>query len=394
MIWYPYAQMKTMKNSIKITYAKGTKLYAGDYELIDSISSWWSVVHGYNNEEINETLKNQIDKFSHVMLGGLTHDPVEKLSEKLSQILPKDLDYCFFSDSGSVAVEVSLKMAVQYYYNLGKREKKGFVALKNSYHGDTFKAMEVGDDEDYHLAFPEKNNIYHISSCEKELEEVLRNNKPCGLIVEPLLQGAGGMKTYTIDFLKKARELCDRYDTLLIFDEVATGFGRTGHMFVSDVVCPDIIVLGKALTGGYIGHAVTVSNKKVFNAFYSDNPEKAFMHGPTFMANPLACAVALKSIEIFERENYLSKIKHIENYTKKAFEGFTHHKIKEIRILGGMVCIEVKDSNNLKGFSQYAYERGIFNRPFLNYLYAMPPYIITDDELDKIYNTFKGWFNK
>lgn len=393
MIWYPYTQMKTMKKPIEITYAKGTKLYADKHELIDSISSWWSVIHGYSNEEINDVMKNQIDRFSHIMLGGLTHKPVQRLSQKLSEILPKDLDYCFFSDSGSVAVEVSLKMAVQYYYNLGKTDKKGFVALKNSYHGDTFKTMEVGDDEDYHLAFPEKNNIYHINPCEYELEEVLKNNKPYAFIVEPLLQGAGGMKTYSIEFLKKARELCDKYDTLFIFDEVATGFGRTGHMFVSDVVCPDIVVLGKALTGGYIGHAVTVSNKKVFDAFYSDDSEKAFMHGPTFMGNPLACAVGLKSIEIFIRDNYLDKIKHIESYTKKVFKDFANEKVKEIRILGAMVCIEVYNPEDLVGFSDFAYERGVFNRPFLNYLYSMPPYIVTDDELDKIYDTFKEWFS-
>ncbi|GAA0178578.1 adenosylmethionine--8-amino-7-oxononanoate transaminase [Clostridium sediminicola] len=393
MIWYPYSQMKTMKEPIEITNAKGSKLYVGKHELIDSISSWWSVIHGYSNDEINEAMKNQIDKFSHIMLGGLTHKPVQELSQKLSEILPKDLDYCFFSDSGSVAVEVSLKMAVQYYYNLGKTDRKGFVALKKSYHGDTFKAMEVGDDEDYHLAFPEKNNIYHINPYEYELEEALKNYKPYAFIVEPLLQGAGGMKTYSMEFLKNARELCDRYDTLFIFDEVATGFGRTGHMFVSDVVCPDIVVLGKALTAGYIGHAVTVSNKKVYDSFYSDDPQKAFMHGPTFMGNPLACAVGLKSIEIFQRDNYLDKVKHIESYAKTVFKDFSSEKVKEVRILGAMVCIEVYDSKDLAGFSDFAYERGIFNKPFLNYLYAMPPYIVTDDELDKIYDTFKEWFN-
>lgn len=199
---------------------------------------------------------------------------------------------------------------------------------------------------------------------------------------------------YDISFLQRARELCDKYDVLLIFDEVATGFGRTGNRFVADLVCPDILVLGKALTGGYIGHAVTVASQKVFDGFYSDNDRHALMHGPTFMGNALACSVALKSIELFETENYMKKIHKIEEITRREMKGFTDPRIKEIRIMGGCVCVEVYDSNTLEGFQQFAYERGVFSRPFLNYMYAMVPYIIKESELVQILDTMKSWFRR
>ena len=200
------------------------------------------------------------------------------------------------------------------------------------------------------------------------------------------------MRMYDISFLKRARELCDQYDVLLIFDEVATGFGRTGYRFVADEVLPDILVLGKALTGGYVGHAVTVANHKVFNGFYSDDDRHALMHGPTFMGNALACAVALKSIELFERDNYMEKIKKIEAIMKREMNGFTNPRIKEVRIMGGCVCIEVYDSTVIEGFQDFAYRRGVFSRPFLKYIYAMVPYIIQEKELVQILDTMKAWF--
>ena len=201
-------------------------------------------------------------------------------------------------------------------------------------------------------------------------------------------------RMYDISFLQRARELCTQYDVLLIFDEVATGFGRTGNRFVADLVLPDILVLGKALTGGYIGHAVTVANHKVYQAFYSDDDRHALMHGPTFMGNALACAVALKGIEIFERENYMDKIRRIEEISRREMDGFSDPRIKEIRIMGGCTCIEVHYSKTLEGFQQFAYERGVFSRPFLKYMYAMVPYIIEEKELVKIFNTMKAWFLK
>lgn len=394
MIWYPYEQMKAMKQPYKIIDAKGVYLYTEDKKLIDSVSSWWCMIHGYKNLELNNAIKEQVDKFSHIMLGGLTHEPVQKLSEKLADWLPKDLDYCFYSDSGSVAVEVAIKMALQFNTNRGSKRNM-VLALEHAYHGDTFKAMEVGDDEDYHFAFGEKEGVIHIPTEIESLKDAFEKygEELTCFIVEPLLQGAGGMRMYDISFLEMARKLCDKYDVLLIFDEVATGFGRTSNRFVADLVCPDILILGKALTGGYIGHAVTVTNHKVFNGFYSDDETHALMHGPTFMGNALACSVALKSIELFEKGNYMDKIKNIEVIGKREIKGFTDSRIKDIRVMGGCLCIEVFDSKTLEGFQQFAYERGVFSRPFLKYMYYMVPYIITEEELVKIIDTMKAWFS-
>ena len=415
MIWYPYAQMKTLAPPLKIVRAEGVYLYTEDgKKLIDSVSSWWSEIHGYNHPVLNEAIRSQLDSFAHVMLGGLTHEPVLKLSQKLQEWLPGDLDYCFFSDSGSVAVEVALKMALQYNTNIERERNKimaltnahhggsrsnpkrsKIMALKNAYHGDTFKTMEVGDDEEYHFAFEEKQDVIHIPTEIPALEQAFREhgNELTCFIVEPLLQGAGGMLMYGLDFLRRARQMCDQYDVLLIFDEVATGFGRTGYRFVADEVCPDILVLGKALTGGYIGHAATVANRKVYNRFYSDDPNDALMHGPTFMGNALACSVALKSIELFETENYMAKIKKITEITRREIGGFTHPAVKEVRIMGGCVCVEVHDPATLQGFTEFARERGVFIRPFLTYMYAMVPYVIEEPQLVQVLTTMKEWFN-
>ena len=395
MIWYPYAQMKTMPAPYKIIDADGVYLYTADQKLIDSVSSWWCMIHGYKHPELTAAIQQQAGKFCHVMLGGLTHEPVEQLSQKLQEFLPGDLDYCFFSDSGSVAVEVSLKMALQYNVNKG-RKRPLVLALERAYHGDTFKAMEVGDDEDYHFAFDKKEGVVHIPTTIPALEEAFEkyHDRLNCFIVEPLLQGAGGMQMYDISFLQRARELCSQYDVLLIFDEVATGFGRTGHRFVADVVLPDILVLGKALTGGYIGHAATVANHKVYDAFYSDDDRKALMHGPTFMGNALACAAALKGIEIFEREDYMSKIARIEAISKREMLGFADPRIKEVRVMGGCTCVEVYNEADLEGFQQYAYERGVFSRPFLKYMYSMVPYVIQEDELVRIFDVMKEWFRR
>lgn len=399
MIWYPYEQMKHMKQPYKIVDANGVYLYTEEQKLIDSVSSWWCMIHGYKHPELTAAIKEQADCFSHVMLGGLTHDPAERLAQKLQAILPGDLNYCFFSDSGSVAVEVALKMALQYYMNRGDKKRTKVLALTHAYHGDTFKTMEVGDDEDYHFvleAYVPKTNVINIPTEIPTLEEAfaMYHEELNCFIVEPLLQGAGGMRMYDISFLQRARELCDQYSVLLIFDEVATGFGRTGNRFVADLVQPDIIVLGKALVGGYIGHAATVANQKVYDGFYSDDDRHALMHGPTFMGNALACSVALKSIEIFERDNYMEKIKKIEEISHRELDGFEDPRIKEIRIMGGCACIEVTDPAVLEGYQDFAYKRGVFSRPFLSYLYSMVPYIITKDELVQVFATMKAWFQR
>lgn len=399
MIWYPYQQMKTMQAPFEIVDAEGVYLYTKEHKMIDSVSSWWSVIHGYKHPVLNEAIIEQVGKFSHVMLGGLTHEPVRRLSDKLQSFLPGDLDYCFFSDSGSVAVEVALKMALQYYVNRGEQQRTMILALEHAYHGDTFKTMEAGDDEDYHFvlnAYGKSAYVVHIPTEIAALEQAFAqyHDKLNCVLVEPLLQGAGGMRMYDVSFLQRARELCDQYGVLLIFDEVATGFGRTGNRFVADLVLPDILVLGKALTGGYIGHAVTVANHKVYDGFYDDDPTHALMHGPTFMGNALACSVALKSIELFESQNYMGKIARIEAITRRELEGFSDPRIREIRIMGGCVCIEVYDSETLRGYQQFACERGVFSRPFLNYLYAMVPYVISEDQLVTVLDCMKAWFSR
>lgn len=399
MIWYPYQQMKTMQAPFEIVDAEGVYLYTKEHKMIDSVSSWWSVIHGYKHPALNEAIIEQVGKFSHVMLGGLTHEPVRKLSDKLQSFLPGDLDYCFFSDSGSVAVEVALKMALQYYVNRGEQQRTMILALEHAYHGDTFKTMEAGDDEDYHFvlnAYGKSPYVVHIPTEIAALEQAFAqyHDKLNCVLVEPLLQGAGGMRMYDVSFLQRARELCDQYGVLLIFDEVATGFGRTGNRFVADLVLPDILVLGKALTGGYIGHAVTVANHKVYDGFYDDDPAHALMHGPTFMGNALACSVALKSIELFESEHYMDKIARIEAITRRELDGFSDPRIREIRVMGGCVCIEVYDSETLRGYQQFACERGVFSRPFLNYLYAMVPYVISEDQLVTVLDCMKAWFSR
>lgn len=399
MIWYPYEQMKIMAPPISITGAEGVYLYTEKGKMIDSVSSWWSVIHGYNHPELNQAIIDQVSRFSHVMLGGLTHEPVQRLASRLEEFLPGDLNYSFFSDSGSVAVEVALKMALQYYMNRGETERTLTLALEHAYHGDTFKTMETGDDEDYHFvlkAYGPSRHVIHIPTEIPALEQAFEqyHSRLNCLIVEPLLQGAGGMRMYSLSFLKRARQLCDQYGVLLIFDEVATGFGRTGNRFVSDLVLPDILVLGKALTGGYIGHAATVANEKVFRGFFDDQPEHALMHGPTFMGNALACSAALKSIELFETQDYMAKIRRIEAITRRELDGFSDDRIREIRIMGGCVCIEVKDASILEGYQKFARERGVFSRPFLNYLYAMVPYVIAEEELVQVIQVMKEWFRR
>ena len=397
MIWYPYQQMKTMQTPYEIVDAEGVYLYTRERRMIDSVSSWWSVIHGYKHPALNQVLVDQAGRFSHVMLGGLTHAPAQQLAEKLGQWLPGELAYSFFSDSGSVAVEVALKMALQYFMNRGQTQRTMILALEHAYHGDTFKTMEAGDDADYHFvlqAYGPSRHVVHIPTEIPALEEAFltyHDRLNC-LLVEPLLQGAGGMRMYDVSFLQRARALCDQYGVLLIFDEVATGFGRTGNRFVADLVQPDILVLGKALTGGYLGHAVTVASRKVYEGFCDDCPEHALMHGPTFMGNALACRLALQSIALFEEQDYLAKIRRMEQITRRELAGFSHPSIREIRIMGGCVCIEVFDPAVLRGYQQFAYERGVFSRPFLQYLYAMVPYIIEEEELVTVLRTMKAWF--
>ena len=417
-LWYPYAQMENLERNYKVLSGHGPYLEIENLEtkekkeLLDGISSWWCAVHGYNNMEINEAIKEQLDKIAHVMLGGLTHEWALRLADKLVEITPKGLNHVFFSDSGSVGVEVSLKMAIQYFVNKGQREKSKFISLKKAYHGDTFKAMEVGDDSDFHGAFNHmmKETFYvnipkgGMNPSEKELNEALEElslllekegKNIAAFIVEPLLQGAGGFRIYSPKYLNEAKKLCEKHEVLMIFDEVATGFGRTGKMFAADYCdfTPDIMILGKALTGGYIGHAATLTNDRVFEGFYGGG-EKAFMHGPTFMGNPLACVASLKSIELFEKNRVIEKVKEIEKIFFEEFGNFKNKKVNEVRIFGAMVALEVYDSKDLKDVQTFAYEKGVWLRPFGKYLYLMPSYILSYEECTKLCRVIKQYFDK
>jgi adenosylmethionine-8-amino-7-oxononanoate aminotransferase len=413
-LWFPYKQMKNLEVLLSVQSAQGAVLHMENgTSLIDGISSWWAVIHGYNHREINQALIDQINQVSHVMLGGLSHQPAAKLAETLVRITPEGLNHVFFSDSGSIGVEVALKMALQYFKNEGYTGKTKIVSLKNGYHGDTFKAMEVSDDSDFTNAFDDvlhrgffvsipsggfnANNV-DVETAVNEVEMLFKQHAAtiACFIVEPIIQCAGGMNIYSPRYLQEIRRLCDEYDVLLIFDEVATGFGRTGKLFAAEhaTVSPDIMIIGKAMTAGYIGHAATLASTKVFDSFLGDTYEKALMHGPTFMGNPLACTVALKSIEIVEDQDYLSKIANIERIILEQFEGIQSDLIKEKRVLGAIGVIEMKDAESLIGFNKFCQDKGVWLRPIGNILYLMPPYIISDAELATILQVIREWINK
>lgn len=398
-LWFPYAQMQTMSPPLRVVGAKKTSIYLeNNVKLLDAISSWWCVIHGYNHPKINAAITLQMKKFSHVMLGGLTHNIAEELSKELVRITPKGLNHVFFADSGSVGVEVAIKMAVQFWKNNGVKGKNKFISLYNGYHGDTTGAMSVGDPIEgmHHLFKGFLQKQFFINSNENELEKLLKehNKKIAAFICEPLMQGAGGFKFYSPSFLKKARELCNKYNVLFIADEVATGFGRTGKMFACEHanITPDIIVLGKGLTAGYLGLSATLATTKVYNSFLGNTYEKAFMHGPTFMANALACSAALASLKIFENENYLQKIANINKVLKEELLGFKAKGVKEARVFGACGVIETTNESYHKGIQEFAVKRGVWLRPFLNVVYTMPPYIITEKELRKICKVMKEFF--
>ncbi|PSL30908.1 adenosylmethionine-8-amino-7-oxononanoate aminotransferase [Chitinophaga ginsengisoli] len=381
--------------------------------LIDGISSWWAVIHGYNHPALNAALLTQANKFAHVMLGGMTHNPALDLAATLVRITPEGLNHVFFSDSGSIGVEVALKMSIQYWKNIGYNGKSKIISLKNGYHGDTFKAMEVSDDSDFTRAFsdvlrrgyildiPEGGfdaDAAVVKQATDKLEALLQREHQniAAFIVEPIVQCAGGFNIYSPLYLKTARELCTKYNVLFVFDEVATGFGRTGKLFAAEHagVTPDIMILGKALTAGYMGHAATLATSAVFDSFLGDNYEKALMHGPTFMANPLACAVALQSISIIEEEQYLQKIDKIQSIIREQFDSFTSPAIVAKRSIGAIGAIEMKDAACLSGFKEFSQQHGVWLRPIGNVLYLMPPYIISEKELLTILQVMKDWIQQ
>ncbi len=412
-IWYPYTQMQLMESPLEVVDAHGCTLHLKDErELIDSIASWWCVIHGYNHPALNRALTEQLEKVAHVMLGGLTHAPAMDLAAKLIEITPEGLSHVFYGDSGSVGMEIALKLAVQYWANRGRPAKRRFLALRKAYHGDTCGVMSVCDPDDgMHALFkgflPEQlfldaptpledagsDEIYRdIVTLNEALET--HGDELAAFVAEPLMQCAGGFNMYSEEYLRQARRLCDEHEVLFVFDEVATGFGRTGAMFAADKaeVCPDILVLGKALTGGYLGHSATLATSEVFEVFLADDPKKAFMHGPTFMGNPLACAVALAGIELFEREDYLGKIARIEALLREHLLPLESDKVKDVRVMGATGVVDVYNRKSLEGLQTFAAERGVWLRPFERYAYTMPPYIVTEEELLRIITVLREWF--
>jgi adenosylmethionine---8-amino-7-oxononanoate aminotransferase len=402
-VWHPYAAMPNLSPVFPVESAKGVHIRLMDgRSLIDGISSWWTCIHGYNHPRLNQAAHAQIDRLSHVMFGGLTHEPAVNLSRKLIAMTPADLQQVFFCDSGSVAVEVAMKMAVQYWYNRGLPMKQSFLTIRNGYHGDTFAAMSVCDPVNgmHHLFrnivtpqyFAEAPQIpFDQEWQEQDIESfaallVQHHDRIAAAILEPIVQNAGGMRFYHPEYVRQARALCDQYDVLLILDEIATGFGRTGKMFASEyaAICPDILCIGKALSGGFMSLAATLTTPKISESFAAGEAG-VFMHGPTFMANPLACAVSLENLALLESYDWQSRIHTIEAQLKAELEPCRScAAVKDVRVLGAIGVVELHHPVNMNVIQPRFVEEGVWLRPFGRLIYTMPPYIIQPSELKAI----------
>ncbi len=417
-VWHPYAHLKTQSPAPKVVGGEGPRftLESGE-QLLDATCSWWCMIHGYGHPRLVAAIREQAGELCHVMLGGLSHAAADRLASELVRVTPDGLNHVFYSDSGSVGMEVAMKMAVQYHHLTGKPGKHRMLSLMKAYHGDTAGCMAVCDPEEgMHSLFAGYLPRHHFApaptapyNAEPEavaqdlaaLRRVLEqhHHEIAALLMEPLLQAAGGLNMTSPLYLKGARELCDEFDVLLVFDEVATGFGRTGTLFAADHagITPDIMVLSKGLTGGYLGHAATLATDQVHDAFIGDSPYHAFMHGPTFMGNPLACRVALESLAIFEEEHYLDRIAGLHRILREELvldtRLRTHPLIADVRALGATAVIEVRDPASLKGVADYARRQGVWLRPFGRWLYTMPAYITSEEDMRRITGVMKAWFS-
>ena len=393
-VWHPYAKIPNDVPTYLVESANGVYLNLKDNRrVIDGMSSWWSVIHGYNNPILNQSMKDQIDRVSHVMFGGLTNQPAIEICKKLIEITPANLDKVFLADSGSVSVEVSLKMALQYWYNKGFRDKTRFVTPKGGYHGDTFGAMAVCDPENgmHHLFsdvlpqhfFSNRPTIGNTSEALLDLEKILKKNhqRIAAMILEPIVQGAGGMNIYESEYLKGARKLCDNHNVLLIVDEIATGFGRTGKLFGCEHagVSPDILCLGKSLTGGYMTMSAVLTTAEV-----AENVG-VLMHGPTFMGNPLSSSVANASIDLLLSSDWQTKVIEIEKILEKELLPLkSKETISDVRVIGAIGIVEFKQPLDIHSTQERLIGEGVWLRPYGKLLYTMPPFIISEDELKRI----------
>ena len=394
-VWLPYAQMKTAGDPLPVVATRGSRIVLADgRELIDGIASWWTACHGYNHPHIAAAVRHQLDAMPHVMFGGLAHEPALTLARRLAALMPAGLDRVFFSDSGSVAIEVAMKMAVQYWGNKGVAGRTRFVAFTGGYHGDTTGAMAVSDPVDgMHHAFGGLLPRHLFCDLPRDEESLAKlagvveryAGEIAAIIVEPLVQGAGGMLFHEADVLRRLRTLADRYQVLLIFDEIFTGFGRTGAMFASEAVAPDIVTLSKALTGGTMALAATIARRAVFDAFWSDAPSHALMHGPTYMANPLACAAANASLDLFEREPRLSQVAAITAALEQGLAPCRNmRRVRDVRVRGAIGVVALDRIDDLYELRRRFVAEGVFVRPFGTAVYLTPAFTITPDELARL----------